>query len=312
MSRDRKPAPIQPNQFEIGRHTFFDFGPPTDYYEVFIVRPAKNGASIERITPTPPGNECVSPAKIETASGFINESPAELLGSTNLCAIPEKELRRELKRCKHCLVFSGANVVVQAQCGDKTRLIRADILDRDIYSPTPKTPEHTSWIMRLVGTLDSAIGPGVMEKPMFQIPQPDEAPQSDVDSAGLRDVGAGKYDALFERAPDKPSDLYRAARTPLSPPIARLVASIPVLPEVFVPPGYPPIARLARVEGSVSFTIDVDTEGAVTDPIIVSGHPLLVEAVKQAAVAWKFPRDTSRKHVHATVEFVLNCGKKKP
>jgi hypothetical protein len=197
VSRDRKPVPMPPNQFEIGRHTFFDFGPPTDYYEVFVVRPAGNGSSVERITLTPPGNQCVSPAKVETASASINESPAELLGSTNLCAIPEKELRSEMKRCKHCLVFSGANVVVQAQCGDKTRLTRADILDRDMFDPAAKTPEHTSWTMQLVATLDREVGPGVMEKPIFQIPQRDEPPVPDSDSATLGDLSDGKYDALF-------------------------------------------------------------------------------------------------------------------
>src|SRR3989442_7695427 len=41
------------NQFVIARHTFFDFGPPFDFYELFIASPAVSGTSIERITVTP-------------------------------------------------------------------------------------------------------------------------------------------------------------------------------------------------------------------------------------------------------------------
>jgi hypothetical protein len=106
-------SPSPPNQFEIARRTFFDFGPPFDYYELFFVRPTSTGASIERITLTPPADQCTASAKLETASGSINESIENLLGKTNPCSIPEKELRRELKRCKKCLVFSGATVVIR-------------------------------------------------------------------------------------------------------------------------------------------------------------------------------------------------------
>src|SRR5271170_2518782 len=139
-----------PDQFEIGRHTFFDFGPPSDYYELFVVHPTVNGTSIERITLTPPVDSCTRQAKLEVASASINESIAALLGSTNPCAIPEKELRRELKRCKKCLTFSGADVALQVQCGTQARIIRSDILDKDMFDPAPNTPEHTSWTMQLL------------------------------------------------------------------------------------------------------------------------------------------------------------------
>jgi TonB family protein len=67
---------------------------------------------------------------------------------------------------------------------------------------------------------------------------------------------------------------------------------------------------MAKVEGSVSLRIEVDTDGAVTDSTIVSGNPLFARAVKEAVVGWKFPRDASQREVQATIEFILNCGKK--
>jgi hypothetical protein len=297
----------QPNQFEIGRHTFFDFGPPTDFYELFIVRPTANGTSINRITLTPPGNVCIAPAKLETASASISAPPTGLLGSTNPCTIPEKALRRELKRCKNCLVFSGAEVVMQVQCGTQTRRIRSDILDRDMFDVAPKTPEHTSWTMRLLQRMDSAVGPGVMDKPMFPIPETGEPPARESDAAVLRDLSAGKYDALFQGAPDKPSDLYRASQIPQPPPRVRLVSSVPLQPEVFVQPEYPVLARMARIEGTVSFKFDIDRDGGATNLTFESGHPLLRAVLTRAVGGWRFPKDASDQQIHAMIEFTLNC-----
>jgi hypothetical protein len=55
------------------------------------------------------------------------------------------------------------------QCGDQTRLIRMDILDRDMFDPAPKTPGHTSWTMTLMGRLDQTVGHSVMEPPVFAL-----------------------------------------------------------------------------------------------------------------------------------------------
>ena len=140
-----KPRVPQPSQFEIARHTFFDFGPPFDFYELYLIRSTANGSSIERITLTPPGGSCMQPAKVETAAATLNEPLEVLLGKSNPCAIPDKELTRELKRCKKCVVFSGANVAMQAQCANHNRIIRANVLDRDMFDPAPNTPQHTSW-----------------------------------------------------------------------------------------------------------------------------------------------------------------------
>src|SRR5450631_264797 len=99
-------------EFEIGQRTFFDFGPPFNYYELFIVSASPDGTAVKRITLTPPGYQCLASAKAEFASASINKSIAELLDSVNPCAIPEKQIRRELKRCKKCSVFSGAEIVM--------------------------------------------------------------------------------------------------------------------------------------------------------------------------------------------------------
>jgi hypothetical protein len=302
--------PVPPNEFVIARHTFVDFGPPLDFYELFIAHSAAKGTSIERISVTPPADVCFAPAKTEVASAALSETPAELLGSTNPCTIPENELRRELKRCKNCSVFSGAKVVMQVQCGTQTRLVRSDILDRDMFDANPKTPEHTSWTMGLLQKLDSAVGPSVFEKQrILPMPKNNEPPASHSDSATLRDLAAGKYDALFQGAPDKPSDLYRASQIPPPIPKIQLIRSIPLQPDVSVEPTYPPLARAAHIEGTVSFRLAVDGEGGPTDLTFESGNPLLRGVVTEAVEKWRFPINSAGQQVEATIEFNLNCPK---
>src|ERR1700722_1014544 len=200
-----RPAPPMPDHFVIARDTFFDFGPPFHYLELFFIVPTTNGSSIKRILLTPQADACAEPATVESHSALIQESPAALLGSTNPCTIPERELTRELKRSKHHLVFSGANVVMQVQCGDQTRLIRSDILDRDLYAVAPNTPEHASWTMNLLARLDEAIGHMVMDRSIITIPKFEEPPKVESDSPILREVFEGKYDVLFPSTAYKPS-----------------------------------------------------------------------------------------------------------
>jgi hypothetical protein len=311
LAGDRHPASPPPSQFEIGRHTFFDFGPPSDFYDVFLVHPTAADTSIERISFTPPGDACFQPAKVEIRSTSVKESVAMLLGTVNPCTIPEKELHRELKRCKKCMSFSGANVTMQVRCGDQVRTIRSDILDKDMFDKAANTPEHTSWTMRLLARLDQATGPGAMEQPMFAIPAETKAPAISASEIS-EEISSGKYDGLFEGAPDKPSDLYRASQKPMPASTVRLLSSSPLQPEVFVQPNYPPLARLAHVEGSVSFKVGVNPDGSTKDFVVNGGHPMLRGVVEQAVAGWKFPKGSTDQQVQATIEFKLNCPVEQP
>jgi hypothetical protein len=299
-----------PDQFAIGRHMFFDFGPPDDFYELFLVRSASGDTSVQRFTLIPPGIKCVAPAKFEIASGSIRGTPAELLGSTNPCAIPETDLNRELKRCKNGSVFSGVNVVMQVQCGTQTRLIRSDILDRDMFDPTTKTPEHTSWTIALLRRLDSVVGPGVIDtQRIFPTPEADDQHVSVLPNDTLQDLSAGKYDVLFQHVPDKLSDLFRASQIPAPLPKISLVSSVPFPPETFVPPVYPALARAAHIEGILSFKFTVDGEGGTTNITFESGNPLLRGVVTEAVNHWTFPTASVGSEIKATIEFALNCPK---
>lgn len=312
----RRPTAPLPAQFEIARHTFFDFGPPLDYYELYLVRPAGNRTSIERLTIIPEGAKCVVPPKLEVSRGTLPLSIAELLGGENPCTIPEKALRKESRRGKHALVFSGAVVTLQAKCGDQVRLIHSDILDRDMFAAVPHTPEYTSWTMNVLAKLDGALGPGVMDKPMFPTADSENKIPVEIEPEVIQDLSAGKYDSLYPNAPNQPSAIYHQIQAPPPPPTVRLLSAEPLSPEKFVAPAYPPIAKLAHVEGVVSVQMEIDAYGTVTTlttPLIFDDRLLpLHGVVSKAATEWKFPEGTANRQTRLKIEFALHCDERAP
>jgi hypothetical protein len=308
LPETRKPQPPPPDQFVVGRRTFFDIGPPFEFYEILSLRSTTGGALVERLQVTPPGDACTQPATVEVSTASIRESVADLLGGTNPCTIPEKDLRRERKRCKKCLVFSGADVTMQVSCGGQSRRIRMDILDRDMFDPHAGTPEHTSWTMALMGRLDQALGSNIMERPAFTLsgesrqlsPKPQSSPM-------LEDLERGTFDALFDRGSYRPSELYRQARNPPPEPSVELVSSSPFRPSTYTLPKYPPIARAAHVSGQVTFTVSVESDGHPSPPSFLSGNPLIQRAVTASISDWTFPTEATGEDVRVTIQFNMNC-----
>ena len=58
-----------------------------------------------------------------------------------------------------------------------------------------------------------------------------------------------------------------------------------------VQPVYPPLAKSARVSGTVEFTATISKEGNIENLQLVRGHPLLVNAAKEAVLQWKYQTD---------------------
>jgi protein TonB len=53
-------------------------------------------------------------------------------------------------------------------------------------------------------------------------------------------------------------------------------------------PAYPPLARQARIQGSVVLHAIIDKEGKVAQLEVVSGHPLLVQSAIEAVKQWRY------------------------
>lgn len=55
-----------------------------------------------------------------------------------------------------------------------------------------------------------------------------------------------------------------------------------------VEPEYPPLAKAARIQGTVEFTATIGSDGVIKNLQLVRGHPLLVNAAKEAVLQWKY------------------------
>ena len=53
-------------------------------------------------------------------------------------------------------------------------------------------------------------------------------------------------------------------------------------------PEYPPLARQARIQGTVVLHAIIDKEGRVSQLEVVSGHPLLVQSAIEAVKQWRY------------------------
>ena len=277
-----------PDSLVIARHTFFDTGPPFDFYELIQAKSDGYGLAVERVLVTPPGQACMQPATVESENAKLHETMADMLAGKNPCTIPEKELHHELKRCKHRLTFSGVNVTMQVSCGGKERQLRMDILDRDLFDPKPQTPENTSWTMAFLSELDKTLGPGAMDKPMFSIGSAERPRVPDTEL--VRAIRDGHFDELFDKE-HTVSKVVLDADKPLPPPpsveIESVAPSAPISPQL---PIYPPIAKAARVEGLVTVTFDVSAEGKVQNIVIVDGPKMAALGVEDAVIGWSFPQ----------------------
>jgi protein TonB len=53
-------------------------------------------------------------------------------------------------------------------------------------------------------------------------------------------------------------------------------------------PVYPPLAKAARIQGTVKFTAKISKDGTIQELTLLSGPPLLVAAAQQAVSQWQY------------------------
>src|SRR5882672_296763 len=55
-----------------------------------------------------------------------------------------------------------------------------------------------------------------------------------------------------------------------------------------VQPNYPPLARQARIQGTVVLQAEINKEGAIQNLQLISGHPMLAPAAIEAVKQWRY------------------------
>lgn len=81
----------------------------------------------------------------------------------------------------------------------------------------------------------------------------------------------------------------------------------PYHPSIYETPEYSPLARAAHVEGQVTLTLMVKSDGHVASTSFLSGNPILQSAVAAGVAQWTFPAGAADQEVHVAIEFKMNC-----
>lgn len=120
----------------------------------------------------------------------------------------------------------------------------------------------------------------------------DEAPPAVGNAPGSP---AGNGGLLFLIPPLAPSPPPQPPATPVKPtetapqnPL-RVTSGIQSAKLMFGPrPAYPRLALTTHTQGTVRIQAIIGRDGAIRNLQIVSGHPLLIEAAKQAVLQWRY------------------------
>jgi TonB family protein len=297
--------------FVLGVNTFFDFGPPFNYYEIFVVIPIAQGSKVEKFTLTPVAHKCYAPAKAEYAENTTSLSVKELLIGVDPCAIRDKDLKKEAKRKHKESNLSGANLSLRMNCGRNVRTIEMRVLERDWFLKHPGTPKNTDWTMQVLEKLRGSTGLGTMENPMFALVGTGPRGPLSADAASIENLRSGGGDVLFPWAieREKVSAIYRESLVEPAKPSVTFVRSTPIEPVQYTLPIYPPLVRMAQKEGDVSVVLTINAEGKVSNVGTYSGPKLLEGAMRDAVKDWKFPPAAEPvREVRVSVAFRLNCS----
>jgi periplasmic protein TonB len=74
-----------------------------------------------------------------------------------------------------------------------------------------------------------------------------------------------------------------------------------------VQPAYPPIARQARVQGTVELRAIISKAGTIENLIVVSGHPMLVKSAIDAVRQWRYrPYRLNNEPLEVETEITVN------
>jgi TonB family protein len=74
-----------------------------------------------------------------------------------------------------------------------------------------------------------------------------------------------------------------------------------------VAPVYPPLARQARIQGTVFLKVIVNKSGEIRDLEVISGHPLLVPSATEALRKWRYtPYEHDGEPIEVTTTIQVN------
>ena len=99
----------------------------------------------------------------------------------------------------------------------------------------------------------------------------------------------GIIGGIIGAAPVAPPPPKVEVQKPVTPQRIRVGGNVQAARIVNQPkPVYPPLAKQARIQGTVRFTAIIGRDGTIQNLQLISGHPLLVPSAQEAVKQWKY------------------------
>jgi periplasmic protein TonB len=152
------------------------------------------------------------------------------------------------------------------------------------------------------------VAPKVIPKQVAQITE--QAPPPDAGVVGGVGVPGGSVGGVIGGVVGS----VGAAPPPPPPPAAKPTGPVRIGGKVEeanlirkVMPVYPPLAKSARVQGTVEFTAIIGKDGTIRQLQLMRGHPLLVNAAREAVQQWRYrPTMLNGEAVDVITDIVVN------
>ncbi len=160
--------------------------------------------------------------------------------------------------------------------------------------PPPAAVAPAPRVIRHISVEDVMRAPTVIPKTIAQVKDEPEPPPSSVGVVGgvVGGVPGGSFGgvlggviggALSSAPPPPPPP------KPQAPKRIRVGGQVESARVVFGPhPEYPPLAKMARIQGTVRLDAVISKDGTIQDLKVISGHPLLVRAALEAVQRWRY------------------------
>ena len=156
-------------------------------------------------------------------------------------------------------------------------------------APAPPPPAAPKVVVHRVSLADLMKAPTVIPKKIVQIhdqPQPSNAGVVGGVPGGVPGGVAGGVPGgmMMSSAPPPPPP-----PKPQAPQKIRVGGQVEAARGIYNPsPVYPPLAKMARVQGEVRLSAVISKDGTIQDLKVISGHPLLVQAALSAVRQWRY------------------------
>ena len=294
--------------FYIGAEVVSDASPFWFKY-ILDVAAESRGTMVRWIRVAPLTGFCSTPITVKATSAQLNDSVAELTGNTDLCSLTSQKVDRSLKRFRRTTSLEDtARFGIILRCGTVEKAVFLPYEQEiDLDRMKKNAPELSSLFYLYDDVVKRAFGE---ESVFHEISSQRDAELQALGQSLMPQLKAGSFDRGFRGSTLKDILTYYRGSVSEPKPIARLIVPSKAAFARYVDPGYPLLAKQARIEGTVELDLSLDAmTGKVRDVRVVTGHPLLTDNAMMAAKQWQFDTDADgfAEVFNARLDYTLDC-----